>query len=199
MDKNFISEKASIGENFSIGMFCNIEDGVIIGNNVTLKGYCTIGKGTVLGDGCTIEEFTKIGAHSSIGEQTFVGTYSKIGDDAKVGSHVRMTSYCEIRSNCVVGDYSTFGSRCTLSAGTIVEDHVIVKYGFVATDTPVLGVSEKKTCVLKSRSKYGANVTIMPAITIGINSEIGSCSQVRNDVGDNEVWYGNPAKFFRKC
>ena len=38
----------------------------------------------------------------------------------------------------------------------------------------------------------------MPGITIGKNSEIGACSQVRHDVPDNEIWYGSPAKFFKK-
>jgi len=38
----------------------------------------------------------------------------------------------------------------------------------------------------------------MPGITVGKNSEIGACSQVRHDVPDNEIWYGGPAKFFKK-
>jgi acetyltransferase-like isoleucine patch superfamily enzyme len=40
----------------------------------------------------------------------------------------------------------------------------------------------------------GANVTLMPAKSIGSNCIIGACSQVRNDIPDNEVWYGSPAK-----
>jgi len=38
----------------------------------------------------------------------------------------------------------------------------------------------------------------MPDIVIGENSEVGACSQVRVNIPDNEVWYGSPAKFFRK-
>jgi acetyltransferase-like isoleucine patch superfamily enzyme len=38
----------------------------------------------------------------------------------------------------------------------------------------------------------------MPGITIGENSEIGACSQVRHDVPPNEIWYGNPAKFYKQ-
>jgi hypothetical protein len=26
---------------------------------------------------------------------------------------------------------------------------------------------------------------------------IGACSQVRDVVGENEVWFGNPAKFYK--
>jgi UDP-2-acetamido-3-amino-2,3-dideoxy-glucuronate N-acetyltransferase len=37
----------------------------------------------------------------------------------------------------------------------------------------------------------------MPGFNIGKNTTIGACSQIRSDVNDNEVWYGNPAKYFK--
>jgi UDP-2-acetamido-3-amino-2,3-dideoxy-glucuronate N-acetyltransferase len=175
-----ISTKALIGANLNLGHFCVIEDDVVIGNDVVIESFCIIEKGARIGDGC------------------FIGTYSKVGRGAELGKQVRMTAYCEIRSGCKVGDRTSFGSRCTLSAGTHVGSDVVVKYGFVATDTPDLTAKEKKVCLLKDRSRYGANVVIMPGVTVGENSEIGACSQVRHEVGDNEIWYGNPAKLFKK-
>ena len=174
-----VSSDFKSGKNLTLGLFCIIEEDVIVGDNVTIQNFSMIQKG------------------SRIGNNTFIGTYSKIGENVVIGENTRMTAYCEIRSNCKVGSNVSFGSRCTLSSYTIVEDNVIVKYGFVATDTPVLGKGEKKICVLKKDSKYGANVVIMPGITIGENAEIGACSQVRHDVGDNQVWYGSPAKYFK--
>ena len=91
------------------------------------------------------------------------------------------------------------GSRCTLSADTIVEDSVIMKYSFVVTDIPTLQENDRKLPgKLKKGARFGACVVIMPGIEVGKNSEIGACSQVRHHVPDNEIWYGNPAKFFRK-
>jgi acetyltransferase-like isoleucine patch superfamily enzyme len=91
------------------------------------------------------------------------------------------------------------GSRGTLSAGANVEDNVIMKYSFVVTDTPHLAKGkEKKVGILRKGSMFGANVTIMPGVDIGAHAEIGACSQVRHNVGDNEIWYGNPAKFFKR-
>jgi len=179
---SYVSDKAIIGKNVSIGNFCHIEEGVVIGDNVVVGHYSMIQKGSV------------------VGENTKIGTYTKVGSNCKIGSGCSFTSYCEIRDNCVLGNFVSMGSRCTLSAGTIVEDNVLMKYAFVVTDTPVLSKNdEKKTGQLKRGSKFGANVTIMPAVTVGENSEIGACSQVRNDVPDNEVWYGSPAKFYRKA
>ena len=181
MNTSYISKSSKIGKNVQIGFFCVIEDNVEIGDNTIIENYALVLN------------------NSKIGSNTKIGTYTKVGKNAVVGDNCSFTSYCEIRDNCKLGNNVSMGSRCTLSANTIVEDDVIMKYGFVVTDTPNLNQNEtKKTGVLKRNSKFGANVVIMPAVTIGANVEIGACSQVRHDVPDDEIWYGSPAKFYRK-
>ena len=72
-------------------------------------------------------------------------------------------------------------------------------YSFVVTDIPDLSRGdERKVGILKRGSMFGSNVTIMPGVNIGEGAEIGACSQVRHDVPDREIWYGNPAQFFKK-
>uniref|UniRef100_A0AAU6WUU7 DapH/DapD/GlmU-related protein n=1 Tax=Chryseobacterium endophyticum TaxID=1854762 RepID=A0AAU6WUU7_9FLAO len=44
----------------------------------------------------------------------------------------------------------------------------------------------------------GANATILAGITIGENSLIGAGSVVTKDIPANELWIGNPAKFYKK-
>ena len=136
---------------------------------------------------------------SQIGAGTKIGTYAKIGRNVVIGENCQFTSFCEIRDDCKLGNKVSMGSRGTLSASTNVEDNVIMKYSFVVTDTPVIGKEKDKIVgTLRRGSRFGANVTILPGVNIGENSEIGACSQVRHDVPDNEVWYGNPARFFKK-
>ena len=181
METSYISPLAKIGKNVKIGHFCVIEDHVEIGDHTVIENYAMV-----------LER-------AKVGSNTKIGTYTKVGKNAVVGDHCSFTSYCEIRDNCNLGNNVSMGSRCTLSANTVVEDDVIMKYGFVVTDTPDLNENEKKkTGVLKRNSKFGANVVILPAVTIGENVEIGACSQVRHDVPNNEIWYGSPAKFYRK-
>jgi UDP-2-acetamido-3-amino-2,3-dideoxy-glucuronate N-acetyltransferase len=175
-----------------------IDSSAVIGEGVYIGRFCVIEANAVIGDGVRIEDFSLIQQGARIDTGTKVGTHTKIGSNAVVGKDCSFTAYCEIRSGSKVGDRVSMGSRCTLSAGTTVEDDVIIKYAFVATDTPDLTQNEeKKTCTLKAGSRYGANVTIMPAVTIGANSEIGACSQVRHDVPDDQVWFGCPAKYHR--
>lgn len=176
-----ISPTAKLGKNVKIGRFVVIEDDA------------------TLGDGVVIEDFALVQAGARIGAGTKVGTYCKVGRGAIVGDNCSFTSYCEVRDNCELGNNVSMGSRCTLSAGTRVGDGVIIKYGFVVTDTPVLlRNSEKSVGSLGAHSRYGANVTLMPGVCVGENAEIGACTQVRCDVPAGEVWYGNPAKFYRK-
>ena len=74
-----------------------------------------------------------------------------------------------------------------------------IKYGFVLTDTPNLKEGDYKDVgKIGDGTLIGANVCLMPGFSIGANAIIGANSQVINQVGDNEIWFGNPAKFFKQ-
>lgn len=177
---SIISKNAKIEKNVIIGRFCIIEDDV------------------ELAEGVIVEDYSMILEGSTIGCNTKIGTYTKIGKNVRIGNDCAFTSYCEIRDECKLGNSVIMGSRGTLSAGTIVEDDVVMKYAFVVTDTPDLTKNDEKVVgLLKKGSRFGASVVIMPAVTIGENSEIGACSQVRKNVPDNEVWFGMPASYYR--
>jgi UDP-3-O-[3-hydroxymyristoyl] glucosamine N-acyltransferase len=176
-----------------------ISSGARIAPDVTLGAFVVIGDDVEIGPGCVIEDFVVIQAGTRVGARCKIGTYSKLGKGVTLGEQCSLTAYCEVRDGCAIGNRVSMGSRCTLSAGTIVEDDVIMKYSFVVTDTPVLSRNNEKTVGrLGKGSRFGANVVIMPGVAIGRNAEIGACSQVRHDVPDNEVWFGAPARFYRK-
>ena len=175
-----------------------IDESVIINPDVSIGRFCIIEAGAELGEGVQLGDYVLVQKGVKIGSNTQIGSYCKIGESAVICADCSFTAYCEIRDHCQVGNRVLMGSRCTLSANTIVKDDVILKYAFVATDTPDLTHNdEKEICVLGKGSLYGANVTIMPSVTIGEYSQIGACSQVRGDVPDREVWFGNPAEYFR--
>lgn len=176
-----------------------VDESVQLGRNVRIGSFCIVGPGVVLEDDVVLEDYASVGANSIIGARSKIGTYTKIGRNVKVGVDCSFTSFCEIRDTCVLGNRVIMGSRGTLSAGTVVEDDVIMKYAFVVTDTPDLTANDQKILgKLKRGSRFGASVVIMPGVTIGENAEIGACSLVRKDVPDKEIWYGMPAKFYKK-
>lgn len=177
---SIVSASALIDPTAKIGRFCIIEDDVEISEGVELEDYVIVESG------------------AKIGRRTKVGTYSKIGKEVVIGENCSFTAYCEIRDLCNLGNNVKMGSRGTLSSGTHVEDDVVMKYAFVVTDTPDLTKNDEKSVGrLKKGSRFGASVVIMPSVTVGENSEVGACSQVRKDVPDNQVWFGIPAKYYR--
>lgn len=134
-----------------------------------------------------------------IGERTIIGPFCIVRRGARIGCDCRFTAYCEIRENVVIGDRTSFGSRCTISANATIGSDVAIKYAFVLTDTPDLKEGDAKVVgEIGDGVLIGANVTLMPGFSIGNGSIIGACSQVRSDVGEHEVWFGNPAKPFKR-
>ena len=60
-------------------------------------------------------------------------------------------------------------------------------------------IDEKEGPVhLKKNCKIGTHSTIMPNVTIGVNSIVGAYSFVNKNIPDNELWIGVPAKFKKK-
>jgi acetyltransferase-like isoleucine patch superfamily enzyme len=134
-----------------------------------------------------------------IGDNAVIGPFCIVRKGAKIGNNCKFTAYCEIRENVVVGENTTMGSRCTISADATIGKNNTIKYSFVLTDTPDLKEGHVKVVKgVGDNVLIGANVTLMPGFSIGDNSIIGACSQVRSDVPANEIWYGSPAKFFKR-
>ena len=158
-----------------------LSEKAIIGKNVEIGHFCIIEDDVVIGDNVTI------------------GNYCIIKKGAVIGNNCKFTAYCEIRDNVKIGAGTTFGSRCTISANAIIGKNVTIKYSFVLTDTPDLEHNNDKIVgLIGDNTLIGANVTLMPGFNIGKNAIIGACSQVRSNVGDDEVWFGSPAKLFKK-
>ncbi|PHQ58514.1 MAG: transferase [Porticoccus sp.] len=152
----------------------------------------------ILGEGVEIHPLALIEDGARLGNNTKVGPFCIIRKNAVIGEDCNLTAYCEMRENVVVGDRTTFGSRCTISANARIGNDVRIKYAFVLTDTPELEQDSNKVVGhIGNDVLIGANVTLMPGFQIGDGAVIGACSQVRNDVGPNEIWFGNPAKFFK--
>lgn len=158
-----------------------------------------ISKKAKIGKNVEIHPLALIEENVVIGDNTKVGPFCIIRKNAIIGDNCKFTAYCEIRENVKIGNGTSFGSRCTISANGVVGDNVTIKYSFVLTDTPDLKEGDTKAVgTIGDNTLIGANVTLMPGFNIGKNSIIGACSQVRDNVGDNEIWFGNPAKLFKK-
>jgi acetyltransferase-like isoleucine patch superfamily enzyme len=79
------------------------------------------------------------------------------------------------------------------SEGVIIEDDVQI--GSHCSIYSVSTIDGKKgEVVLKKNCKIGTHSVIMPGVTVGENSVVGAFSFVKEDIPDNVVAFGVPAK-----
>lgn len=137
----------------------------------------------------------------------------QIGDNVTINSGVQsnpisqnLTSiYCSKNAKVIIGN-NTGISGVTLysSVAITIGDNVLIGADTKIYDTDFHSVSYKNRLVndvtIKSKPVsigdfcfIGANVTILKGVKIGRGSVIAACSLVNKDVGENEIWGGNPA------
>lgn len=87
-----------------------------------------------------------------------------------------------------VGDYTMFGPHVTIATARHPLDSHLRKQGLQQN----LPVNIGQNCWL------GANVTILPGVTIGNNVVIGAGSLVTKSLPDNVLAYGSPARVVKK-
>ena len=81
--------------------------------------------------------------------------------------------------------------------GVIIEDDVQV--GSHCSIYSVSTIDNKSgKVVLKQNCKIGSHSTIMPGVTIGKNSIVGAHSLVKNNIPDNMIAFGVPARVIKK-
>ncbi|ARY90248.1 MULTISPECIES: sugar O-acetyltransferase [Lacticaseibacillus] len=130
---------------------------------------------------------------AEIGERSYVEApfYSNFG-----GAHVHFGSgiYANFNLTLVddthiyVGDRTMFGPNVTLVTATHPIDPSLREQGYQYNKPIHVG----RNCW------FGANVTVMPGVTIGDNSVIGAGSLVTHDIPANVVAFGSPCRVVRE-
>jgi len=99
----------------------------------------------------------------------------KLGFKTDIGAF----TYINAKNGVVVEDFVQIGSHCSI-------------YSISTIDNKEGQVKLKKNC------KIGSHSVIMPGVTIGENSIVGAFSFVNQDVPDNVIAAGVPAKVIKK-
>ncbi len=122
-----------------------------------------------------------IGEGTTVGQPVFVNLANKV----KIGKNVIIMN----------------GFQCMSAGGLTIDDNVNISLNCtIVTNNHDLKEKNILICKpvhIKKNAWIGANVTILPGVTIGENSVVGAGAIVTKDVPDNAVAVGNPARVIK--
>jgi len=135
--------------------------------------------------------------------QTFINTLlGKVSD-----AHIESPFYCDYGYNLKVGNGFYANHGCTLldAAPITIGDNCLLAPGVVISTAghpldPIeraTGVEFANAISIGNDVWIGANVSVCPGVTIGNNVVVGAGSVVVQDLPDNTVCVGAPAKAIR--
>jgi sugar O-acyltransferase (sialic acid O-acetyltransferase NeuD family) len=120
---------------------------------------------------------------------TFVHPLAYVAPNAQLGAGTVVMPHAAVSAATVVG------KGCLIMVGaTVVHNTTIGKYCHFAAQS-CIGANMN----IADGVHIGLNATARENLTIGKNSTLGMGSVLTKDIGENEIWVGNPARFLRKA
>ena len=117
---------------------------------------------------------------------------------AQIGRNCNICSHVFIENDVVVGNDVTIKNSVQLWDGLRLEDGVFIGPGVTFTNDLYPRSKRREyrqmTTIVKAGASLGANSTILCGLEIGRFAMIGAGSLVSKNVGNYELWYGNPAR-----
>jgi acetyltransferase-like isoleucine patch superfamily enzyme len=214
-----VHEDVKIGANCRIGSGVVIHAGSVIGNNVRIDDNtvigklpmkaalsavtqdqqldpciiaddCMIGAMVVIYRGCTVRTRVMVADLASLRENVEVGEYTIIGRGVTIENKVRVGSRCKLETEAYITALSEIGDGCFIAPEvTFTNDNFLgrTKDRF----------KYHKGVTMKRGSRIGANVTVLPGLTLGEDALVAAGSVVTRDVPARKIVLGSPAKIWR--
>ena len=184
----------NIGE-VVLGNNTRFDEGVLLGYLSPRKGISPVLK---IGADSSIRSGTVIYAGSTIGGHLETGHNVVIREENEIGAHFNIWNNSVIDYGCTIGMNVKIHCNCYIAQFTTIEDDVFLAPGVTIANDIHPGCPDSRECmrgpVLKRGVQVGVNATILPYITIGERSLIGSGAVVTKDIPPDVVVYGNPAR-----
>ncbi|CAM7827793.1 N-acetyltransferase [Escherichia coli] len=137
----------------------------------------------------------------SIGDGTRIWQFVVVLNGAKIGKDCNICAHTLIEGKVVIGDRVTIKSGVYIWDNTIIENDVFIGPCVAFTNDKYPRSKEYnkefESICIKEGASIGANVTILPGITIGKKSIVGAGSVVTKNIPDYAIAYGNPVKITR--
>ena len=101
-----------------------------------------------------------------------------------LGNGVQINPGVTVNCDCQIGDYCILNTSCSLDHDCKIDNGSHIMGGATIAGNVKIG----------QFVNIGTNATVLPNLNIGDGAYIGAGAVVLNDVGENEVVVGNPAR-----
>jgi len=214
-----ISKNVQIGENCRIGSCVIVHPDTVIGNNVRIDDHAVVGKLPMKAALSAITEEQQL-PPCVIDDDVIVGTSVVIYRGCKLNKSVMVADLASVRENAEIGELTIVGRgvtvenkvrvgrRCKLeteayiTALSEIEDGCFIAPEVTFTNDNFLGRTKDrfkyhKGVTMKRGARIGANVTVLPGITIHEDALVAAGSVVTKDVPAKKIVMGTPARVIR--
>ena len=175
-----------------IGPGHSIDPGVLLGY---VTGRPIELSATVIGADAVIRSGTVIYAAVRIGDGLQTGHNVVIREQNQIGDRLNIWNNSAIDYGCTIGHNVKIHNNVYICQYTIIEDDVFIAPGVMtANDLYPVNYEGLKGPIIKKGARIGANVTLLPGVTIGEGALIGSGSVVTRDIPPGSIAYGSPAR-----
>lgn len=155
---------------------------------------------TLIGLNALIRSGTVIYRGSLIGDNFQTGHNVLVREECLIGDNVSIGTSTIIEHHVVIGNDARLHSGCFVPEYTILESNVWLGPRVTITNSKFPNRANSKQnlqgVTIKSGAVIGANVTLLPGVTIGYDSIVGAGSVVTKDIPDSVIAYGVPAKVY---
>lgn len=135
---------------------------------------------------------------SSVGSNTRIWAFAHVLPKAVIGGDCNICDGVFIENDVVVGERVTIKCGVQLWDGVEIEDDVFIGPNATFTNDKFprskIYPESFARIVIRKGASIGANATILPNITVGVNAMVGAGAVVTRSVPPNAIVVGNPAK-----
>lgn len=151
-----------------------------------------------IGEEATIRSGSVVYAGSTIGSHLETGHNVVIREQNSIGDHFSIWNNSVVDYGCTIGSNVKIHCNIYIAQFTLIEDDVFMAPGVTIANDIHPGCPDSGDCmrgpVFKKGCHIGVNVTVVPYVTIGEGTLVGSGSVVTKDLPPGVLAYGNPAR-----
>ncbi len=175
--------------------------GTVIGKNVVIRQpHCiSLGRSVTIDDSAVLDirsgDITEQGSEITLGSHVLVGRNTIISTK---GGRIFLAEGVNISTDCRIATHTSL----EIGESVLIAAYVYIGCGnhrFTDRDTPIIeqDMDIRGGVTIGAHSWIGTKATILDGVTVGRNAVIGAHSLVRENVPDNAIVAGTPARIIR--